>query len=225
MRRSGERVDRDPRTVASIAATYRSGPEDRRVDRGNVSIGTRGPSRRSDRMVHRVARSIASIGGNAAIAPRGPLRRSGQGIDKNARTAYPIPAMHTSIRRDGVVPRLHERRGPTGSLERNRRDAAAEKERVEQKDQKIGKYEEDASEQVIGALIEVHRALGPSLLESAYEACLCHELQASAPLAAAPSTFLIFPIFLSPFLSPAAEACCALHASVPWNRGTRRVGL
>jgi PD-(D/E)XK nuclease superfamily protein len=31
---------------------------------------------------------------------------------------------------------------------------------VEQKDQRIGKYE-DGSEQVIGALIEVHRALGP----------------------------------------------------------------
>jgi GxxExxY protein len=29
---------------------------------------------------------------------------------------------------------------------------------------------------VIGALIEVHRHLGPGLLESAYEACLCREL-------------------------------------------------
>jgi hypothetical protein len=50
--------------------------------------------------------------------------------------------------------------GSTGSLEGNRRGAAAEKERVEQKDQKIGKYEEDGSEQVSGAVIEVHRA-GP----------------------------------------------------------------
>jgi GxxExxY protein len=46
---------------------------------------------------------------------------------------------------------------------------------VEQKDQKIGKYE-DGSEEIIGALIAVHRALGPGLLESAYEACFCHEL-------------------------------------------------
>lgn len=30
--------------------------------------------------------------------------------------------------------------------------------------------------QIIGAAIEVHRILGPGLLESAYEACLCHEL-------------------------------------------------
>ena len=29
---------------------------------------------------------------------------------------------------------------------------------------------------VIGAAIEVHRTLGPGLLESAYEACLAHEL-------------------------------------------------
>ena len=31
-------------------------------------------------------------------------------------------------------------------------------------------------EKVIGACIEVHRSLGPGLLESAYEQCLCREL-------------------------------------------------
>ena len=30
---------------------------------------------------------------------------------------------------------------------------------------------------IVGAAIEVHRALGPGLLESAYEECLCHELR------------------------------------------------
>lgn len=32
------------------------------------------------------------------------------------------------------------------------------------------------SERIIGAAVEVHRNLGPGLLESAYEACLCREL-------------------------------------------------
>jgi len=37
--------------------------------------------------------------------------------------------------------------------------------------------ERDAlSERVIGCAIEVHRSLGPGLLESAYEQCLAHEL-------------------------------------------------
>ena len=31
---------------------------------------------------------------------------------------------------------------------------------------------------IIGAAIDVHRELGPGLLESAYEACLAHELKA-----------------------------------------------
>jgi len=32
------------------------------------------------------------------------------------------------------------------------------------------------TQEIIGAAIEVHKALGPGLLESAYEECLCREL-------------------------------------------------
>jgi len=41
-------------------------------------------------------------------------------------------------------------------------------EEVRQNDQLTGK--------IIGAAIEVHRRLGPGLLESTYETCLCYEL-------------------------------------------------
>ena len=33
------------------------------------------------------------------------------------------------------------------------------------------------TQKIIGFAIEVHRQLGPGLLESAYEECLCHELK------------------------------------------------
>ena len=35
---------------------------------------------------------------------------------------------------------------------------------------------EELTGQICGAAIEVHRHLGPGLLESAYKECLCHEL-------------------------------------------------
>jgi GxxExxY protein len=35
---------------------------------------------------------------------------------------------------------------------------------------------EELTEKIIGAAIEVHRAIGPGLLEAIYEECLCHEL-------------------------------------------------
>ncbi len=38
-------------------------------------------------------------------------------------------------------------------------------------------HENDIGERLIGCAIKVHRTLGPGLLESAYEACLGHELQ------------------------------------------------
>ena len=36
--------------------------------------------------------------------------------------------------------------------------------------------EEELTRLIIGAAIEVHRVLGPGLLESVYEECLCYEL-------------------------------------------------
>jgi hypothetical protein len=34
----------------------------------------------------------------------------------------------------------------------------------------------ELTRRVIGCAIEVHRTLGPGLLEAVYEACLCHEV-------------------------------------------------
>jgi GxxExxY protein len=36
---------------------------------------------------------------------------------------------------------------------------------------------EDAARDIVDAAVAVHRVLGPGLLESAYEACLAHELE------------------------------------------------
>jgi len=38
-------------------------------------------------------------------------------------------------------------------------------------------HENEISEKIIGAAIEVHRILGPGLLESVYEDALCYELR------------------------------------------------
>src|SRR6267378_2731596 len=38
-------------------------------------------------------------------------------------------------------------------------------------------YQERLTGEIIGAAIEVHRQLGPGLLESTYQACLCRELE------------------------------------------------
>lgn len=37
-------------------------------------------------------------------------------------------------------------------------------------------YHEELTQKLIAAAIEVHRHLGPGLLESAYEQCYCHEV-------------------------------------------------
>ena len=45
-----------------------------------------------------------------------------------------------------------------------------------QRHREIEKEQDPRTAAIIGAAIEVHRQLGPGLLESAYEQCLCHEL-------------------------------------------------
>lgn len=40
----------------------------------------------------------------------------------------------------------------------------------------IDKETNDLAYKIIGCAYKVHRELGPGLLESAYEACLCYEL-------------------------------------------------
>lgn len=45
--------------------------------------------------------------------------------------------------------------------------------------QEEGKFMEinEITKEVIGAAVEVHKQLGPGMLESAYEECLCYELE------------------------------------------------
>jgi GxxExxY protein len=45
-----------------------------------------------------------------------------------------------------------------------------------QRHREIDNQQDPRTASIIGAAIEVHRQLGPGLLESAYEQCLCHEL-------------------------------------------------
>jgi GxxExxY protein len=65
----------------------------------------------------------------------------------------------------------------------NRRDAEAQRGIVSSVSPRHGGELgiNEITERIIGACIEIHKQLGPGLLESAYEECLCHEL-ASAGL-------------------------------------------
>ncbi len=48
---------------------------------------------------------------------------------------------------------------------------------------------EELSGEIVDAAIQVHRELGPGLLESVYEECLCHELKTrGVPVQRQPST-------------------------------------
>lgn len=45
------------------------------------------------------------------------------------------------------------------------------------KDTKVEDIDQGLSRRIIGLAIEVHRLIGPGLLESAYEECLCREFE------------------------------------------------
>jgi len=55
---------------------------------------------------------------------------------------------------------------PTAKTQRPQREFAMNKTKDEL---------EQIAEQVVDAMLKVHRALGPGLLESTYQACLAHE--------------------------------------------------
>ncbi|HEX7286485.1 MAG TPA: GxxExxY protein [Candidatus Angelobacter sp.] len=46
----------------------------------------------------------------------------------------------------------------------------------DKRDAGVGLRYEGLTEQILGAAIEVHKEIGPGLMESIYEECLCHEL-------------------------------------------------
>jgi GxxExxY protein len=67
-----------------------------------------------------------------------------------------------------------QRRGKSGKR-REKREERREKKREEKKERWEMRVN-DLTGAIIGAAIEVHRVLGPGLLESAYVECLCREL-------------------------------------------------
>lgn len=48
---------------------------------------------------------------------------------------------------------------------------------LEKQFQKLSFEEEETGRNIVNSAFEVHKALGPGLLERVYEVCLCHELR------------------------------------------------
>jgi len=69
-----------------------------------------------------------------------------------------------ALAEEAISPRRHGEHG-----EGRRKD-------MEEQPLPHGLTAEELTEKIIGAAIEVHKALGPGLIESVYEECLCHEL-------------------------------------------------
>jgi hypothetical protein len=79
---------------------------------------------------------------------------------------FPVTQAH-AMNASGSIRDLSDR-PPRKSSELNHGDTEARR--------RFLLIEEQLTEQLIGAFIEVHSQLGAGLLESAYQECLCHEL-------------------------------------------------
>jgi len=66
----------------------------------------------------------------------------------------------------------------------------------EEREEHEGKEFDTLSRQVIGCAIEVHRFLGPGLLESYYQRCLSRELKLSGIAHACEAPFVSFVLFV-----------------------------
>jgi GxxExxY protein len=96
-------------------------------------------------------------------------------LRRNAAENLPQSTQGTRRGRTGI----DQKRLTTEDTESTERDREGDMMRQRYpRDLRRGVPEEDdpVTAPIIGAAIEVHRALGPGLLESVYEKCLCHEL-------------------------------------------------
>jgi hypothetical protein len=139
-------------------------------------MGTRGPSRRSRQRIDRSRRTDASIGADVSSGRAQHRVDRRECSDRSARTPAPVRARHREERADGLSDPGDAHVDSPGRQSRS-------------------------SERLRRLIFERKRAVGMTfqgvIIDCGYRVDVLVEGRS------APSTSLIFPIFLSPFLSPA----------------------